>query len=187
MNMCARAHTHTHRQVQTYSFSCIHTNTQTCAHAHTHTHTFCVYSFIILANGSEEEKERIEKKKKKTTQNQQKRKAKLNNPQTALVISEQEGPSNSQSSVPQESKHKIHGIDIKSLSFKLCQFDIIGIVCDQLSGCQMIKIHLLSNITWLYSIKHTLCEVVCWLLNVPATCQCISGTDLLRQFYMLPH
>ena len=23
---------------------------------------------------------------------------------------------------------------------------------------------------------------VCWLLNVPATCECISGTDLLRQF-----
>ena len=22
----------------------------------------------------------------------------------------------------------------------------------------------------------------CWLLNVPATCECISGTDLLRQF-----
>ena len=27
----------------------------------------------------------------------------------------------------------------------------------------------------------------CWLLNVPATCKCISGTDLLRQFYVLPH
>ena len=29
--------------------------------------------------------------------------------------------------------------------------------------------------------------VVCWLLNVPATCECISGTDLLRQFYAQPH
>ena len=29
--------------------------------------------------------------------------------------------------------------------------------------------------------------VVCWLLNVPATCECISGTDLLRQLYVLPH
>ena len=29
--------------------------------------------------------------------------------------------------------------------------------------------------------------VVCWLLNVPATCKCISGTGLLRQFYVLPH
>ena len=29
--------------------------------------------------------------------------------------------------------------------------------------------------------------VVCWLLNVPATYECISGTDLLRQFYVLPH
>ena len=25
-----------------------------------------------------------------------------------------------------------------------------------------------------------------WLLNVQATCQCISGTGLLRQFYVLP-
>ena len=29
--------------------------------------------------------------------------------------------------------------------------------------------------------------VVCWLLNVPATCESILGTDLLRQFYLLPH
>ena len=29
--------------------------------------------------------------------------------------------------------------------------------------------------------------IVCWLLNVPATCECISGTDLLRQLYVLPH
>ena len=30
-------------------------------------------------------------------------------------------------------------------------------------------------------------DVVCCLLNVPATYECISGTELLRQFYMLPH
>ena len=29
--------------------------------------------------------------------------------------------------------------------------------------------------------------VVGCLLNVPATCKCISGTDLHRQFYVLPH
>ena len=29
--------------------------------------------------------------------------------------------------------------------------------------------------------------VVDWLFNVPATCECIKGTDLLRQFYVLPH
>ena len=29
--------------------------------------------------------------------------------------------------------------------------------------------------------------VVYWLLNIPATCKGILGTDLLRQFYMLPH
>ena len=28
---------------------------------------------------------------------------------------------------------------------------------------------------------------VCWLLNVPATGECISGMDLLRQFDVLPH
>ena len=28
---------------------------------------------------------------------------------------------------------------------------------------------------------------VCWLLNVQATCECVSGTDLLRQFHVLPH
>ena len=27
----------------------------------------------------------------------------------------------------------------------------------------------------------------CWLLNVSATCYCISETDLLRQLYVLPH
>ena len=32
-----------------------------------------------------------------------------------------------------------------------------------------------------------ICLLVCWLLNVPATGYCISGTDLLRQFYVLPH
>ena len=29
-------------------------------------------------------------------------------------------------------------------------------------------------------------DVVCWLLNVPTTCEWISGVDLLRQFYVLP-
>ena len=35
--------------------------------------------------------------------------------------------------------------------------------------------------------KCSACLFVGWLLNVPATCECISGTDLLRQFYVLPH
>ena len=30
-------------------------------------------------------------------------------------------------------------------------------------------------------------KFVCWLLNVPATCKCISGTDLNRHFYVLPN
>ena len=36
-------------------------------------------------------------------------------------------------------------------------------------------------------IQRALSGFVCWLLNVPATCECISGTDLLRQFYVLQH
>ena len=37
------------------------------------------------------------------------------------------------------------------------------------------------------SIISIICLFVCWLLSIPATCECISGTDLLRQFYVLPH
>ena len=35
--------------------------------------------------------------------------------------------------------------------------------------------------------ESTQVAVVCWFFNVPATCDCISGTDVLRQFYVLPH
>ena len=37
------------------------------------------------------------------------------------------------------------------------------------------------------TVRQEIWFVVCWLLNVPATCQCISGMDLLRQLYVLPH
>ena len=46
-----------------------------------------------------------------------------------------------------------------------------------------------KSLTTIFSLKQTkrqgLLFVVC--LNVPATCECISGTDLRRQFYVLPH
>ena len=35
--------------------------------------------------------------------------------------------------------------------------------------------------------RQRVCLFVGWLLNVPATGECISGTDLLRQLYVLPH
>ena len=35
--------------------------------------------------------------------------------------------------------------------------------------------------------EEVVCSLVGWLLNVPAACECISGTDLRRQVYMLPH
>ena len=37
---------------------------------------------------------------------------------------------------------------------------------------------------WLHN---NACLFVGWLLNAPVACKCISGTDLLRQVYMLPH
>ena len=39
----------------------------------------------------------------------------------------------------------------------------------------------------LVAVAPMVCLFVGWLLNVPATCECISGTDLHRQFYVLPH
>ena len=45
-----------------------------------------------------------------------------------------------------------------------------------------------DQVVWILSLG-SVCGgmFVGWLLNVPATCECISGTDLLRQFYVLPH
>ena len=45
------------------------------------------------------------------------------------------------------------------------------------------------HLSHLYDWPHPVCTdmFVCWLLNAPATCECTSGTDLLWQFYLLPH
>ena len=40
----------------------------------------------------------------------------------------------------------------------------------------------LCSIVFVFSTKYMAGVVVYWLLNVPGTYQCISGTDLLRQF-----
>ena len=53
-----------------------------------------------------------------------------------------------------------------------------------LVGCLTSQQHAVV-VCWLLNITAT-CSC-CWLLNVPATCECVSGTDLLRQFYVLPH
>ena len=54
------------------------------------------------------------------------------------------------------------------------------------------EVHLLSCnpmilISHYWRKSELFCCFVCWLLIVPATCECISGTDLHRQFYVLPH
>ena len=36
-------------------------------------------------------------------------------------------------------------------------------------------------------LEERICSFVCWLFNVKPTSECISGTDLLRQVYVLPH
>ena len=56
----------------------------------------------------------------------------------------------------------------------------------------MLDVSLVSSRAWFNTLVMTLLEVgvcwfVCWLLNVPAAGECISGTDLLRQVYVLPH
>ena len=40
---------------------------------------------------------------------------------------------------------------------------------------------------WFGTGKRLVGWLVGWLPNVPATCKCISGTDLFRQIYVLPH
>ena len=45
----------------------------------------------------------------------------------------------------------------------------------------------LQYLGWVWTDVLEVCLFVGWLHNVPATCECISGTDLLRQFYVLPH
>ena len=44
-----------------------------------------------------------------------------------------------------------------------------------------------AGTTWGPVKKDRIVLFVRWLLNVPATGYCISGTGLLRQFYVLPH
>ena len=51
-------------------------------------------------------------------------------------------------------------------------------------GCSLAAYHASNT---LLNLKDRSTDVVCWLLNVSATCECISWTDLLKQFYMLPH
>ena len=72
------------------------------------------------------------------------------------------------------------------LPMRLCMLSIVGdLVVASVTVClswwtqrQEIKCVSLTFQLWWF---------VCWLLNVPATCECISGTDLQRQFYVLPH
>ena len=49
------------------------------------------------------------------------------------------------------------------------------------------KVKALNREEWRKLVVKSTVVFVGWLLNVPATCECISGTDLLRQFYVLPH
>ena len=78
-------------------------------------------------------------------------------------------------------------------------FLLLGVVLEDLHYIQAIKktnkqtnLMIQRSVTK-KSLEHTVrplefvCLFVCWLLNVPATCECISGTDLHRQLYMLPH
>ena len=66
-----------------------------------------------------------------------------------------------------------------------------GVTCTPTTVAQLvILIHVLCGVCDGVTVMLTLLQsggVTCWLLNVPATCVCISGTDLHRQLYVLPH
>ena len=82
-------------------------------------------------------------------------------------------------------------------SLSECRMSAQGFLCaPSKASCPRCPVFLRVSVTYFktsFRCEHgrksiTLCGMfVGWLLNVPATCQCISGTDLLRQSYVLPH
>ena len=68
---------------------------------------------------------------------------------------------------------------------KTCFFTTISTLHS--SPCRTILLALYNECCGPSDASEACLLVVCWLLNVPATRWCISGTDLLRQFYVLPH
>ena len=74
---------------------------------------------------------------------------------------------------------------VKELTFSMGS---CAAVTELLLACCILKILVLPLLMWrpLPPDIDDLPWFVCWLLNVPATCECISGKDLLRQVYVLP-
>ena len=58
---------------------------------------------------------------------------------------------------------------------------------ETLHAAQVTRVLCLSLSTITQLVKHENIKIVACLLNVLATCKCISGSDQLRQFYVLPH
>ena len=92
----------------------------------------------------------------------------------------QDLPDNCKLALPSPGKNLFH---IKQNHFVLMH------QCSANCSQTLIDLHLGFNILpyCLADLNFEKCLFVGWLLNVQATCQCISGTDLLRQVYMLPH
>ena len=69
--------------------------------------------------------------------------------------------------------------------------DEITDLMQQMIAQDMLVRHSLRGVvkTWLQQTATDLPTnmFVGWLLSIPATCECISGTDQLGKFYMLPH
>ena len=59
--------------------------------------------------------------------------------------------------------------------------------CAMAPGTAMMEKMKTDVVSCLSCVLYQYMKDVCWLLNVPATCWCISGMDLLRQFYVLSH
>ena len=81
-------------------------------------------------------------------------------------------------------------VEAESRSLKDCAAQSGHTAADGIPGCQNPAVAAMDTIGWFGLVLWRdlfVCLFVGWLLNVPATCECISGTDLLRQFYVLPH
>ena len=72
-----------------------------------------------------------------------------------------------------------------SASVLLCTGKEVSVLCD--TQFDAVSLFTTADSQWLTVLAGLLKGLfVGWLLNVPGKCKCISGTDLHRQFYVLP-
>ena len=190
---CLLTHTHTQRNTHKYPHTHTHRNTHKCPHTHTHTCMYlCTNTYTHACTHTSERYRRAQW-----------------HLESELSTCDKCSPFASIISgfrmCEDKAKHDISLCDFDDPQIKLtpcCMVpkNLYQACCSitYFNGSKRIGsvfFFVLTSImlrsyyvhTWCMLVQTKLCETVCWLLNVPATCECISGTDLLRQFYVLPH